>query len=236
MDLKFPHHENEIAQTCGATDDSFANIWMHNGFVNVDTEKMSKSLGNFSTIRDVLANHRPEAIRYFVLSSHYRSPLNYSDDNLEQARAALDRLYTALRGATDLAGESHPDSIEAFRTAMDDDFNSAGALAVLQGMASDLNRARESGDSGRETDLAAALKECGQVLGILNQTPDAWLKSRTSASVDDLDDNKIESLIDARNAARDAHDWDEADRIRDELAKAGILLEDGAEGTSWKRS
>ncbi|MGI9264454.1 MAG: cysteine--tRNA ligase, partial [Gammaproteobacteria bacterium] len=161
MDLKFPHHENEIAQTCGATDDNFANVWVHNGFVNVDAEKMSKSLGNFSTIRDVLERHRSEAIRYFVLSSHYRSPLNYSDDNLAQARSALDRLYTALRGTADPGGDSDPDIVEAFQTAMDDDFNTAEALAVLQGMASDLNRARESGDAEREIAMAASLRECG---------------------------------------------------------------------------
>jgi cysteinyl-tRNA synthetase len=235
MDLKFPHHENEIAQTCGATDDIFANIWMHNGFVNVDAEKMSKSLGNFSTIRDVLEQHRSEAIRYFVLSSHYRKPLNFSDDNLAQARSALDRLYTALRGVADMPTDADPKFMGGFQKAMDDDFNTAEALAVLQGMASDLNRARESADSEREAALAVALKECGQVLGILNQTPDAWFKERAGDDADGLGDDEIESFIKAREAAREARDWGEADRIRDTLAAAGILLEDGAEGTTWKR-
>ena len=235
MDLKFPHHENEIAQTCGATDDIFANIWMHNGFVNVDAEKMSKSLGNFSTIRDVLEHHRSEAIRYFVLSSHYRKPLNFSDDNLAQARSALDRLYTALRGVADMPTEADPKFMDGFQKAMDDDFNTAEALSVLQGMASDLNRARESADSEREAALAISLKECGQVLGLLNQTPDDWFKERTGDDADGLGDDEIESFIKAREAAREARDWGEADRIRDTLAAAGILLEDGAEGTTWKR-
>jgi cysteinyl-tRNA synthetase len=242
MDLKFPHHENEIAQTCAATDEPFANIWMHNGFVDVDDEKMSKSLGNFFTIRDVLQNHRSEAIRYFVLSSHYRSPLNYSIENLAQARSALDRLYTSLRGVTDSDAEPDPQLMEGFRKAMDDDFNTAGALAVLQGLAGDLNKAkeareaREGGDSDRQASLAATMKECGQVLGILNQDSDSWFKSRTGDEVDGMSDDDIDALIAARNKARDASDWGEADRIRDALTEAGVLLEDGPEGTTWKRN
>jgi cysteinyl-tRNA synthetase len=215
---------------------------MHNGFVDVDDEKMSKSLGNFFTIRDVLQNHRSEAIRYFVLSSHYRSPLNYSIENLAQARSALDRLYTSLRGVTDSDAEPDPQLMEGFRKAMDDDFNTAGALAVLQGLAGDLNKAkeareaREGGDSDRQASLAATMKECGQVLGILNQEPDSWFKSRTGDEVDGMSDDDIDALIAARNKARDASDWGEADRIRDALTEAGVLLEDGPEGTTWKRN
>jgi len=239
MDLKFPHHENEIAQTCGATDDTFANIWMHNGFVDVDAEKMSKSLGNFFTIRDVLEQHRSEAIRYFVLSSHYRSPLNYSDENLAQARSALDRLYTALRGITENEADPDTHAMDEFREVMDDDFNTAGALAVLQRIAGDLNRAKDANGTEVQASLAAtlacALGQCGRVLGILNHDPDGWFKSSESADSDGMSDDEIESLIVARNEARDTSNWSEADRIRDSLAKAGILLEDGATGTTWKR-
>ncbi len=235
MDLKFPHHENEIAQSCGATDGEFARIWMHNGFVNVEAEKMSKSLGNFFTIRDALASHRPEAIRYFVLSSHYRSPLNFSRDNLTQARSAIDRLYTSMRGLA--AAEAEPDStvLESFRAAMDDDFNTAEGLAVLQQAAGELNRAKTAGEHERQAGLAAAVVECGQVLGILNQQPEEWFKSGGD-TVAGMADDEIQSLIDARNQARVDKNWSEADRIRGELAAAGVQLEDGAEGTTWKRS
>ena len=235
MDLKFPHHENEIAQTCGATGETFANIWMHNGFVNVDAEKMSKSLGNFFTIRDVLEKYRSEAIRYFVLSSHYRSPVNYSDENLAQARSALDRLYNALRGIEDSNADPDQQSMDAFHEVMDDDFNTARGLAVLQGIAGDLNKAKEAPAPESQAALAAALKQCGQVLGILNDEPDSWFKSSETAGAEGMSDEEIESLIAARNEARDTSNWSDADRIRDELAAAGILLEDGAGGTSWKR-
>jgi cysteinyl-tRNA synthetase len=237
MDLKFPHHENEIAQSCGASDAGFAKVWMHNGFVNVDEEKMSKSLGNFFTIRDVLARHRPEAVRYFVLSSHYRSPLNYSEDNLARARAALDGLYTALRGVAP-ATTPDPDSIARFRAAMDDDFNTALALAELKAVAGEINRARDAGEAERAGALAAALLEAGGVLGILRQAPDDWFQAADGEGEDDgraMDSARIETLIERRNAARRDRDWATADRIRDELDAAGVVLEDGPGGTTWRR-
>ena len=233
MDLKFPHHENEIAQSCGASDAGFAKVWLHNGFVNVADEKMSKSLNNFFTIRDVLATHRPEAVRYFVLSSHYRSPLNFTEDNLATARVALDGLYTALRG---VAPGAEPDAgvLERFRSVMDDDFNTARGLAELKAAAGELNRAKDAGDDETSGRLAAAILEAGGVLGITRQAPDAWFQG-DDVDGDRLDADGIEALIAERRAARDAKDWAAADRIRDELDAAGVVLEDGPEGTSWKR-
>ena len=241
MDLKFPHHENEIAQSCAATDAGFARYWMHNGFVRVDEEKMSKSLDNFFTIREVLEVYRGEVIRCFVLSSHYRSPLNYTEENLDQARAALDRLYTALRGVTP-AASADEGVLDAFRSAMDDDFNTAEGLAVLQNAARSLNSARASGDQKRAAGLAAAMLEIGGVLGLLTQDAEKWFQSgRTPADAEagagaaGPDEAEIKARIEARNRARANKDWAEADRLRDELAAQGIVLEDGAGGTSWKR-
>jgi cysteinyl-tRNA synthetase len=235
MDLKFPHHENEIAQSCGATDAGFAQVWMHNGFVNIDEEKMSKSLDNFFTIREVLATHRPEAVRYFVLSSHYRSPLNYSEANLARARSALDGLYTALRGVP--AGpDPDPDALASFQAAMDEDFNTAQALAELKAVAGELNRAKEAGDAAKAGALAAALRTAGGVLGIAVQDPTAWFQAASDDTGAGLDAAAIEALIEARNAARRDKDWGAADRIRDELDGAGIVLEDGPAGTTWKRT
>jgi len=251
MDLKFPHHENEIAQSCGATHEQFVNIWMHNGFVQVAEEKMSKSLGNFFTIRDVLKEHRAEVVRYFVLSRHYRSPMNFTEDDLDRARAAVDGLYTALRGIRPAAG---PDEITLgrFRQVMDDDFNTAEGFAVLKGAASELNKARNAGDENRAACLAAAMIEIGRVLGLLQEDPDAWLKGlkaepgvaslktethqpSVSLAHDGLSEDEIESRIQARNEARRNKNWAEADRIRDELAVAGVILEDGPTGTDWRR-
>src|SRR5947207_6280741 len=176
MDLKFPHHENEIAQSCAATGDAFVNLWMHNGFVNVDEEKMSKSLGNFFTLREVLPTLRhPEVLRYFVLSSHYRGPINYSLEQLEQADAALGRLYTALRDLPAVAPAAAAHTTR-FLESMDDDFNTPEALAVLQTRTREVNSARDAGDAPRAARLAAELKALGGVLGLLGVGPAQWFR------------------------------------------------------------
>ncbi|MFN2308918.1 MAG: cysteine--tRNA ligase [Gammaproteobacteria bacterium] len=235
MDLKFPHHENEIAQSEGATGHTFVNYWIHNGFVQVDEEKMSKSLGNFFTVREVLARYQPEVIRYFILGSHYRSPLNYTEDNLNQARSALMRLYTALRGVDATQGQRLSAYAERFQAAMDDDFNTPEALAVLFDLAGALNRAREQGAA--TADHAATLRELAETLGLLQDDPAAFLQGGAGAGGlgNALGDADIQALIDARQAARAARDWAESDRIRDALKAQGVVLEDSAQGTSWRR-
>ena len=238
LDLKFPHHENEIAQTCGATGGRFAEIWMHNGFLNIDNEKMSKSLGNFFTTREVLAKIKhPEVLRFFLLSSQYRGPMNYSPDQLEQAEAGLTRLYTALRDVP-LAGDSQQRSAAtaAFQESMDDDFNTPEAIAVLQGLARELNSARAaSPDSPRIQSLASELRSLAGVLGVLKVAPGAWFRAGSRAG--SLSDSDIEARIAARLEARKARQWTESDRIRDELAAGGVMLEDKPGGvTSWRRS
>ncbi|CAG1020476.1 cysteinyl-tRNA synthetase [Methylococcales bacterium] len=228
MDLQFPHHENEIAQSEGATGEPFVNYWMHNGFVRVNEEKMSKSLGNFFTVREVLKQFRPEVIRFFILSSHYRSPLNYSDEQLDDAGAALTRLYTALRGVgiTDVAIDA--EFKQRFEQAMDDDFNTPVALAVLFDVARELNKAED------KQILAATLKQLATILGLLQDDPDSFLKG--GASTDGLTEVEIERLIEARKAAKASKDWSQADSIRDQLKAQGIVLEDIAGGqTSWRR-
>ena len=232
MDLKFPHHENEIAQSEGATGKKFVNYWIHNGFVQVDEEKMSKSLGNFFTVREVLVRYRPEEIRFFILGSHYRSPLNYTEDNLNKARSALSRLYTALRGADAHSGTRLDVYTDRFQVVMDDDFNTPEALAVLFELANMLNRAREQGEP--VVDLAATLRELGECLGILQDDPDAYLQG--GAGVSGLSDSEIQALIDARKAARIAKDWAESDRVRVVLNDQGVILEDGPQGTTWRRA
>ena len=232
MDLKFPHHENEIAQSCGATDHPFVNVWMHNGFLQIDEEKMSKSLGNFFTIRDVLKQHRGEVIRHFVLLRHYRRPLNYSEQDIRESRGGLDRLYRAIRGAP-VAQTPDETGLEHFRAAMDDDFNTAGGVAAMQDVGTELNKAKEAGDPDRAGALAAALREMGGVMGILQEDPESWFKHVDGGG--DLSDADIDGLIESRNQARADKDWAEADRIRDELAAAGIVLEDGPAGTTWRR-
>jgi len=240
IDLKFPHHENEIAQSCGATGEPFVNIWMHNGFVNIDDQKMSKSLGNFFTVREVLPKLRhPEVLRYFFLTSHYRGPINYSPDQLTQADAALGRIYTALRDlppATAVASEH----TERFREAMDDDFNTPEAIAVLQKMTTEVNSLKAAGELQKAAALGAELRSLGAVLGIAQLDPEEWFRRSAGTApgkgAPSLSDEEIERLIEQRAAARKAKNWAESDRIRDELAAAGIILEDKPGGaTSWRR-
>jgi cysteinyl-tRNA synthetase len=234
MDLKFPHHENEIAQTCGATGNKFVNVWMHNGFVNVDDEKMSKSLGNFFTLREVLPRLRhPEVLRYFFLSSHYRGPINYSLEQLEQADAALGRIYTALRDVT-VSGSEPSGYTTRFQEVMDDDFNTPEAIAVLQNITREINTARSAGANDKASALAAELKSLASVLGVAQLDPATWFRSGSGASIDDAE---IERLIEARHAARREKNWAESDRIRDSLQKQGVILEDKPGGkTTWRRA
>ncbi|KAB7661035.1 cysteine--tRNA ligase [Plesiomonas shigelloides] len=233
-DLMFPHHENEIAQSCCAHDTPYVNYWMHSGMVMVDREKMSKSLGNFFTIRDVLSHYDAETVRYFLMSGHYRSQLNYSEENLKQARTALERLYTALRGldlsAVPAGGEAFE---ERFRTAMDDDFNTPEAYSVLFDMAREVNRLKAD-DLAAANALGAALRQLAGVLGLLQQDPEVFLQG--GASADDSETAEIEALIKARNDARAAKDWPAADAARNRLTEMGIVLEDGPQGTTWRRA
>jgi cysteinyl-tRNA synthetase len=234
-DLKFPHHENEIAQSCAACDAPFVHVWMHNGFVRVNDEKMSKSLGNFFTVREVLKTLRdPEVLRFFLLSSHYRGPINYSTAQLTQADETLLGLYRALKDA----GPSGPIDAEwlaRFHDAMDDDFNTPDALAALQGVARELNQAKAAGDSAKMAGTAATLRTMSAMLGVLQQDPDAYLKRSVGDKT--MSDADIEALLEARRAARAAKNFAESDRIRDQLTAGGILLEDKAGGaTQWRRA
>jgi cysteinyl-tRNA synthetase len=234
MDLKFPHHENEIAQSCAATGDTFVNYWMHNGFVQIDEEKMSKSLGNFFTVREVLKVYSPEVVRTFILGSHYRSPLNYSTENLDTARSSLQRLYLTLRDNPPV-GEAPKASPfrERFATVMGDDFNTPEAMAVLFDLAREINRLRDAGRTAEAGAEAALLVELGGVLGLLQENPESMLRGAVSEGR--VADAEVDMLIERRNAARKSRDFAEADRIRDELEQQGILLEDGPGGTRWRR-
>jgi cysteinyl-tRNA synthetase len=232
QDLLFPHHENEVAQSEGAHGPTFVNYWVHNGFVRVDNEKMSKSLGNFFTIREVLTRYDPEVVRFFLVRPHYRSPVNYSDQHLDDARAGLTRLYTALRDAG-TAAQPAPGAIDwnnpyaaRFRAAMDDDFNTPEAVAVLFELASEVNRTRTARD-------AALLRALGGVLGLLERDPVAFLQAGSAGG--ELTPAEIEALIAQRTAARKAKNFAEADRIRRELESKGVVLEDKPSGTIWRR-
>lgn len=234
-DLQFPHHENEIAQSSCAHDTPYVNYWMHTGMVQVDEEKMSKSLGNFFTIRDVLTTYDAETVRFFLLSGHYRSQLNYSESHLTQARASLERLYTALRGV-DVRLVS--DAVRAqysprFCAALDDDFNVPEAMSVIFELAREVNRLRAAGATEQPlaAELAGLMREFGAVLGILEQTPEQFLRGEQAQ--DDV--ATIEALIAQRNAARAAKDWAGADAARDTLQAMGVVLEDTSEGTQWRR-
>ncbi len=234
LDLKFPHHENEIAQSEGCTGHKFVNYWIHNGFVRVDDEKMSKSLGNFFIIREVLETYAPEVIRYFILNSHYMSPLNYSDENLDKAKASLTTLYQSLLDVAiaDAPLDEDSDYTQRFEKAMDDDFNTPMAISVLFDMSHELNRLKSS-DMQQAEALAVQIKKLAQLLGLLENDAQQFLQG--SAAQGGLSDNDIDELISQRVIAKQEKNWAECDRIRDVLNGEDILLEDTAEGTRWRR-
>ncbi|NNF17233.1 MAG: cysteine--tRNA ligase [Gammaproteobacteria bacterium] len=232
MDLKFPHHENEIAQSCAATGESFARYWLHNGFVQVDNEKMSKSLGNFFTIRDILKVFKAEELRLFLVSAHYRKPINYSDQELMQARTNLTRLYLALRGLPDAQPPGEETFTQRFRDAMNDDFNTPGALAVLYDLARQINVARKQDDLAAAAGLGALLRQLSGRLGLLQADPETQLRGE---AVGGPSDEKVEALVAQRLQAKADRDWTVADRIRDRLAEDGVVLEDRGMETRWRR-
>lgn len=231
QDLQFPHHENEIAQSEAAHDTPFVNYWMHNGFVRVDNEKMSKSLGNFFTVREILANYQPEVVRFFILRAHYRSPLNYSDSHLEDAKHALDRLYTALKGNI-ITNKPKLDwnniHAQRFMGAMNDDFNTPEAIAVLFDLANETNK--KSLKQG-----ADLLKGLGGILGLLQQDPQQYFQDDASLGDSAYTSEQIEDLIQERVTARKEGDYARADQIRKDLFNAGVVLEDNPQGTGWRR-
>ncbi|MDO6466368.1 MULTISPECIES: cysteine--tRNA ligase [Pseudoalteromonas] len=231
-DLQFPHHENEIAQSCCANNGKYVNTWIHTGMVQVNKEKMSKSLDNFFTVREVLKAYDAESVRYFLISGHYRSQLNYSQENLDQARSSLERIYTALRDVEpvecDLEGNEF---VAKFRKAMNDDFNTPEALPVLFELAKELNRVKDT-DTGQAGKLAFILRSLGEVLGVAQQAPEAFLQG----GQDDDEVATIEALIVKRNEARASKDWAAADEARDALNALGVILEDSAGKTTWRKA
>ncbi|HMV59573.1 MAG TPA: cysteine--tRNA ligase [Agitococcus sp.] len=231
-DLQFPHHENEIAQSEGATGEKYVNTWMHVGFVLVDDEKMSKSLNNFFTIREVLKLFAPEVLRYFIVASHYRSPLNFSDAALQQAKSALERFYHTLKGLPVVTAQGGEEFVTRFNSAMDDDFNTPEALAVLYELAREVNRAEKAGETTVAAGLAGRLRELAAILGLLQDNPEKFLQG---FGQDGLTDAEIEALIQARADAKKAKDFAQSDKIRADLLAKGIILEDSRQGTTWRR-
>ena len=227
-DLLFPHHENEIAQSECASDHKFANYWMHSGLLKINGEKMSKSLGNFAMLKDLFASYHPEVIRYYLISSHYRSSLNFDNESLDQARSALTRLYQAISVASSQESDLHDKSVSEFIKSMNDDLNTPEALSTLFGLAKLINSSQDAQDQSM---YASTMRELGKVLGLLNDSSEAFLQYGAK-----LTDEEIGKKIDERNKARDNKDFQKADQIRDELAAQGILLDDSSDGTSWKKS
>lgn len=233
QDLIFPHHENERAQSrCAHDGKPFVNYWMHNGYLTLTGEKMSKSLGNFFTLREILEQAQGEVVRFALLSGHYRSPLDWSEDNLRQAKAALDGLYTALRQVEEIAADADAEVAENVLAALQDDLNTPVAIAGLHELARDLNKATDSATQAR---LKGQLLASAELLGFCAQSPEDWFRWQP-ATAQGLDDAAIDALIEERNQARQTKDFARADAIRDELAAANIVLEDGAGGTQWKRT
>jgi cysteinyl-tRNA synthetase len=227
-DLLFPHHENEIAQSECASDHKFANYWMHSGLLKINGEKMSKSLGNFAMLKDLFASYHPEVIRYYLISSHYRSSLNFDNESLDQARSALTRLYQAMSVAPSQESDLHDDSVKKFIDSMNDDLNTPEALSILFGLAKSINSSQDAQDQSL---YASTMRELGKVLGLLNDSSEAFLQYGSN-----LTDEEINQKIEERNLARDNKDFLKADQIRDELSAQGILLDDAIDGTSWKKS
>ncbi|KPV95620.1 Cysteine--tRNA ligase [Pseudoalteromonas sp. P1-9] len=230
-DLQFPHHENEIAQSCCATGEKYVNTWIHTGMVQVNKEKMSKSLGNFFTLRDVLKEYDRESVRFFLINGHYRSQLNYSTENLEQARAAMERIYTALRGVEVVETSLENDYVARFNTAMNDDFNTPEALPVIFELAKEINRLKDE-DANQAGQLAFILKTLGEILGIAQQNPESFLQGEQA----DDEVAEIEALILQRNQARADKNWALADEARDKLTAMGVVLEDSAGKTTWRKA
>lgn len=227
-DLLFPHHENEIAQSECASDHKFANYWIHSGLLKINGEKMSKSLGNFAMLKDLFASYHPEVIRYYLISSHYRSSLNFDSESLDQARSALTRLYQAVSVAPSQESDLHDDSVKEFIHSMNDDLNTPEALSTLFGLAKSINSSQDTKDQSM---YASTMRELGKVLGLLNDSSEAFLQYGAK-----LTDEEISKKIEERNQARDNKDFQKADQIRDQLAAQGILLDDSSDGTSWKKS